>query len=236
MAMTTTADLSSVGISLDHIACTSGPLLFPQHGDHPHHRGFGGGLSPECRISSPSFLGLDFRYSTASGRFSHRLHIGCSGVPGVPFGQARVHDLDRLRCSLAAGHREDGATDHVWWMCFTRRGPGGPCARTKRAQEPLALTADPTSQVRGRVVLDEMLVTFGRCSRLNEQSGARHVFVHLLRRWTMVVVASVTHLMPAATGPLLWFAAMVLRFVSRTTSHSVRSEERRVGKECRSRW
>jgi hypothetical protein len=37
----------------------------------------------------------------------------------------------------------------------------------------------------------------------------------------MVVVASVTHFMPAATGPLLWFAAMVLRFVSRTTSHSV---------------
>jgi len=37
----------------------------------------------------------------------------------------------------------------------------------------------------------------------------------------MVVVVSVMHLMPAATGPLLWFAAMVLRFVSGTTSHSV---------------
>jgi hypothetical protein len=26
------ADLSSVGIILDHIACTSGPLLFPRYG------------------------------------------------------------------------------------------------------------------------------------------------------------------------------------------------------------
>src|ERR1035437_5195643 len=32
MAIATMADLSSVGIMLDHIACTSGPLLFPRYG------------------------------------------------------------------------------------------------------------------------------------------------------------------------------------------------------------
>ena len=137
-------------------------------------------------------------------------------LPVFLCGQARVHDLDRLRCLLAAGHPEDGATDHVWWMCFTRRGPGAPCARTKRAQEPLALTADPTSQVRGRVVLD--LWTLQPPERAERRPAC---LVPLLRRWTVVVVVSVMQLMPAATGPLVWFAAMVLRFVSRTTSQSV---------------
>src|SRR5664280_1908923 len=159
MAMTTTADLSSVGISLDHIACTSGPLLLPQHGDHPHHRGFGGGLSPECRISSPSLSGP--RYL----RFPQPAVVSLTAGTEVALvfqvflcGQARMPDLDRLRCSLAAGHPEDGATDHVWWMCFTRRGPGAPCARTKRAQESLVLTADRRPAC----------------------------LVHLLRRWTVV--------------------------------------------------
>jgi hypothetical protein len=77
---------------------------------------------------------------------------------------SRCSFADRLVCMTLIGFvarslpatlkMADSATDHVWWMCFTRRGPGAPCARTKRAQEPLALTADPTSQVRGRVVLD----------------------------------------------------------------------------------
>jgi hypothetical protein len=32
MAAATMADLSSVGITPDHVACTSGPLSFSQHG------------------------------------------------------------------------------------------------------------------------------------------------------------------------------------------------------------
>src|ERR1035437_3976222 len=54
IAVATMADLSSVGIILDHVACTCGPLLLSQC-DHLHHGGFVGVLSPECRISSPSF-------------------------------------------------------------------------------------------------------------------------------------------------------------------------------------
>jgi hypothetical protein len=32
MATATMADLSSVGLTLDHVACTAGPFLLPQHG------------------------------------------------------------------------------------------------------------------------------------------------------------------------------------------------------------
>ena len=137
--------------------------------------------------------GLDFRFPQPAVVSLTACTVVALVFPVFLCGQARMPDLDRFRCSLAAGHPEDGATDHVWWMCFTRRGPGAPCARTKRAQESLVLTADRRPAC----------------------------LVHLLRRWTVVVVVSVMHLMPVATGPLLWFAAMVLWFVSRTTSHSV---------------
>ena len=67
MAVATMADLNSVGIMLDHIARTSGPLLLSQW-DHPHHRGFRGVLSPECRISSRALSEHPLAFSGFVGR------------------------------------------------------------------------------------------------------------------------------------------------------------------------
>ena len=40
----------------------------------------------------------------------------------------------------------------------------------------------------------------------------------------------------AGSGENMWFAADAFQFVWKKVSGDIRSEERRVGKECRSRW
>src|ERR1035437_1532598 len=106
IAVATMADLSSVGIILDHVVCTSGPLLLSQW-DHLHHGGFGGVLSPECRISSRHFRGLGLRFPEFVGRLPYRRQSVGS------------HRLPHLIAVSAPGMTMIGCCRSLWWPPWT---------------------------------------------------------------------------------------------------------------------
>ena len=78
MATATMADLSSVGITLDHIACTSGPLLLPQDGITLIIAVAGAFCPPnaESRLRHSRRLGP--RFPQPIGRLPHRPQAGGS--------------------------------------------------------------------------------------------------------------------------------------------------------------
>jgi len=84
MAIATMADLSSVGIILDHIACTSGPLLFPRFGIILIIA-VGGAFCPlnaEFHLRHSRRLGV--RFPQPIGRLTHRPPMAGTGVPHAP--------------------------------------------------------------------------------------------------------------------------------------------------------